>query len=129
MAVMTQRFVHRSGRQSIRLSGSLHAERLMRAPVVVRQYPIANHASGVLRGLETMLMRAQPRLCAPERLRSSAARRGRPGGAHARRAIAAEAGGTLGIRRARGPRDHLRAGRAADPALVLEQRIYIPYAR
>jgi hypothetical protein len=55
---MTQRFLHRSGREGIRLSGCFHAQRLMRAPVVVELDPVGDDPAGVLQTFEPMPMRA-----------------------------------------------------------------------
>lgn len=49
---MTHQLPHSSCRQCMRLSGCLHAQRLMQAPVVVERDPITRHTHGMLQTLE-----------------------------------------------------------------------------
>lgn len=55
---MTQRILLRSGRLCKRFSGSSHAQRLVRTPVVVKVDPVADQAAGVLRRFEAVAMHA-----------------------------------------------------------------------
>lgn len=50
--VLTQRFLHRSGGQSICLGGGLRRQCLVRTPVVVEVDPVCDHAAGVLQSFE-----------------------------------------------------------------------------
>ena len=60
LAVLTQRFLHRSSCQSICLCRGSHFQRLVRASVVIEADPIPDHATGVLQGLEPVAARIAP---------------------------------------------------------------------
>lgn len=54
--VLTHRFLLRLSCQGVSISGSLHVQRLVRALVVVETDPVADHATGMPQGLETVAM-------------------------------------------------------------------------
>jgi len=58
MSVIIHRFLLRSGRKSVRLSGGLQTKRLMRSAVVVELNPVGNDAHGVALVLEATSMHA-----------------------------------------------------------------------
>ena len=56
--VMTHRFLHSSGRESIRHSGDFYVDGLVEPPVVIEADPLSDDTRGVLLGFKAMKMNA-----------------------------------------------------------------------